>query len=199
MRGKMMILSIIVFAISGLWISHLYFLKEKDYDAYHQMVRERQLSSTPTYSSTKQHRKEVRKEIWATQDDLSRLHYRIESLSSIVSIIPVQNKFNLVESLSSIKSWMQDKLYLSAEKKEPMQQLRYMEADQGMYSYASQNFTAQNVSLYLFRSLGHKLPEQAMDKEKAFLKGIAKDLSFTISTKVPNLQAEQFKAQLNHE
>ena len=88
---------------------------------------------------------------------------------------------------------MQDKLYLEAE--QPFQQVRYLEADEGTYRYTSQQFDASQVSLSLMRLAGHQLSFNYNSKD-AFLRGIAQDVSFSISEGTPQFQAQQFKASL---
>lgn len=153
-------------------------------------------SSNVTYSSTNQLRKGVRKDIWFAQDDESRLQYHIESVASVLTLLPVKNKFEVIETLQNIKCWTQDKLYYNGENLQPMQQARYLEANEGIYHYGSQQFNAQGVTLSIFHLPGHNLSTQFLDSKKAFLSGLAKSISFTISGKTPQFQAEQFKASL---
>ena len=87
---------------------------------------------------------------------------------------------------------MQEKL--STEGTE-MQQVRYFEARNGIYQHLSQEFLAHSVALSLYRLPGHTLPLKTIHST-AFLKGIAKDVSFSISGKTQNLTTD-FKASLN--
>jgi hypothetical protein len=100
----------------------------------------------------------------------------------------------VIENLEKIQCWMQDKLFVTPDASK-MQQTRFFIADHGTYQYSTQKFLAQTVELSLFRLPGHTLP-QTFDPKAAFLKGIAKDVSFSVSGKVPHFQAEQFKAVL---
>lgn len=172
-------------------------IRQKDLLFYQNLMKEKAIASSnnnPNYSSTNQLRKGVRKDIWFAQDDDSRLQYRIESTTSTLTLLPVKNKFEIIETLGKVKCWTQDKLYYSGE--EPMQQARYLEASEGVYHYGSQQFNAQGVSLSLFRLPGHNLATQSLDLKKSFLSGLAKSVTFTVSGKTPQFQAEQFKATL---
>lgn len=182
------------FLIACLWITHLCFIRESDYSYYQTLQVQKAKKSEPSYSSTHQWRKNSCKDIWLTQDNEERLHHKIKASSSILTIIPKNNKFEIVESLNGLTCWMQDKLYEMPETHDKMQQLRFIEANEGSFSYRSQEFNAQNASVFLFRLPGYLLQENLMDKQKAFLRGIAKEAFFSISGKNPHFQAKQFKA-----
>ncbi len=177
------------------WIFQFCVVRSTDYEKYTSFVQQRELasSSNSVSSSTHQKRYGVRKDIWFAQEDGSRLHYQIESESSILTLLPGK-KFDIIENLEKMKCWMQDKLYLSSNA-QPIQQMRYFEADHGTYQYTTQQFVAQAVALSLFRLPGHALPVK-YDSKSAFLRGIAQDVSFSVSGKTPQFQAQNFKAIL---
>jgi len=108
-------------------------------------------------------------------------------------LLPIDDKMDIIENLQHIQCWMQDKLY--AQGSAPMQQMRFFEADQGLYQYSSQKFTANSVALSLFRIPGIQLPT-TIDAKTAFLRGIAQDVSFSIAGKTTQFQAQRFKATL---
>jgi hypothetical protein len=168
--------------------------RASDLAAYGAFMKEKTLASTSSHfaSATKQRRSGVRKDIWFAQEDNSRLHYRIESASSVLTLLPQDQKMDLVETLQEMRCWMQDKLYTGPHS-EPMQQMRYLEAAEGVYRYSTQQFLAQTVSLSLFRTPGHELSFN-LHPRQAFLKGVGQDVSFVISGKVPQFQAQHFKA-----
>ncbi len=121
--------------------------------------QEETAASKNLFSTSQQERHGVVKEIWFSQEDKSRLHYRISSESSLLTILPEGNNFDLIEKLEKIKCWMQDKL------SDPgagavRQQVRFLAAEEGLYRYASQEFLAQSVALSLFRLNGHELPNE---------------------------------------
>jgi hypothetical protein len=167
-----------------------------DLKKYQAFLDNNKISSTKSLSSTtNQKRQGVRKDIWFTQDDLSRLHYRIESEHSILTLVPEGNSWDVIENLEKIKCWMQDKLYFADANHQNMQQVRYFEADQGSYQFKLQQFDAKTVALSLFRLPGHHL-SFAEDPKSAFLKGVAQDVSFSVAGKTPQFQAQHFKAFL---
>lgn len=155
--------------------------------------QEESATSKNLFSTSQQERRGVVKEIWFSQEDKSRLHYRISSESSLLTIVPEGNHFDLIEKLEHIKCWMQDKL---ADSGGASQQVRFLAAEEGLYRYASQEFLAQSVALSLFRLNGHELPNETL-KARPFLKGIAEDVSFAVSGKNPQFNAKHFKAELN--
>jgi hypothetical protein len=107
--------------------------------------------------------------------------------------LPIDDKLDIIENLQQIQCWMQDKLY--AQGKVAMQQMRFFEADQGIYQYSTQRFAANTVALSLFRVPGIQLPA-TIDPRTAFLRGIAQDVSFSIAGKTTQFQAKEFKATL---
>jgi hypothetical protein len=183
--------------ITLLWGYSLFRIRSEDIALIKQKIDEQELAiSKSVFSTTQQQRKGVVKEIWFSQEDNSRLHYRIFSESSLLTIKPEGKSFDLIEKLEKIKCWMQDKLYEPTPGIGPMQQIRFLAAEEGLYRYSSQEFLAQTVSLSLFRLGGHELPKEVL-ASKPFLKGIAEDVSFAVSGKNPQFKAKHFKAELN--
>lgn len=179
------------------WSYFLFHVSSEDIALIKQRINEQELASSKTvFSTTQQQRKGVVKEIWFSQEDGSRLHYRIFSESSLLTIKPEGKSFDLIEKLEKIKCWMQDKLYESSAVAGPMQQIRFLAAEEGLYRYTSQEFLAQSVALSLYRLGGHELPKETL-MSKPFLKGIAEDVSFAVSGKNPQFKAKHFKAELN--
>jgi hypothetical protein len=178
------------------WGMSLFRVRPSDLEKVKKRIDEQNSTSSKNlFSTTQQQRKGVVKEIWFTQEDNSRLHYRIASESSLLTIQPVMNRFELIEKLEKIKCWMQDKLYEPNAGAGPVQQIRFLAAQEGLYRYTTQEFLAQSVDLSLYRIGGHELPKELTTKP--FLKGIAEGVSFAVSGKNPQFKAKQFKAELN--
>lgn len=190
----------LVAAASLSWIFHCSFPRQNDrarYRAFKEKQQEMSQSSSKIVSDNAyQTRTDVRKDIWITEADNRRMHYRIESKSSLLKLTPKENKVELVENLQGIKCWMQDKLLITEEKEGmPLQQVRYLEADAGLYRYNTQQFEADRVSLSFLRLPGHTLTFDAGPKD-AFLRGMAQNVSFVISDGIPQFQAKNFKASM---
>ncbi len=181
-------------ALWGLWIAGV---RAEDIASIQKKIEEEKEANPKTlFSTTQQQRKGVVKEIWFTQDDGARLHYRIFSESSLLTLKPDGKGLDLVEKLEKIQCWMQDKIYPSPQGAGVMQQIRFLVAEEGLYRYNYQEFLAHTVALSLYRMAGSELPEK-IKAEKPFLKGIADDVSFAVSGKNPQFQAKHFKAELN--
>ena len=157
------------------------------------MFKTKVAAQTPTPFAADQKRLGVRKDIWFTQEDQSRLHFRIDSNSSTLTLLPQDDKVDMIENLEGVRCWMQDKLYMTATG--PMQQMRYFEAKTGTYQLTSQQFLAHAVHLSLFRLPGSVLPT-LLNPKTAFLRGIADDVSFSVAGKSPQFQADRFRATL---
>ncbi len=190
--------TLISFGLCALvWICQISRVKESDLQTYRKMKNTHEIASTPQIfsASTHQTRQGVRKDIWFSQEDKHRLHTRIDSEASLLTIQPKEHNFEVVEELQKIHCWMQDRVYVG-EGGELMQQMRYIEADKGTYLYTTQQFLAQTVALSLFRLPGHALMT-TQDQSGAFIRGIAQDVSFSVSGKSPQFQAKNFKAQFS--
>ncbi|MES2344339.1 MAG: hypothetical protein V4494_00145 [Chlamydiota bacterium] len=185
--------SLVFTLIALLWISQVCFLRSGDLEIIKTLKKEKELATSQgAFSTTTQKREGVRKEIWFSQEDNVRLHYRIESQGSLLTFIPKENKVDIVENLDKLKFWMQDKLYTSP----VMQEMRFLEADHGTYRMTAQEFFADTVSVSLFRIPGSDLPEK-IDPRAAFLRGVSQNIFFSISGNSPQFEAENFKAHLN--
>ncbi len=183
-------------ALVAAWILCFGYVRDSDYTTYRLQKQAQEDKSVKDLAKTAhQNRKDVVKEIYFTQDDLSRLHYRIESDSSVLTLKPEGSKFDLIENLENMRCWMQDKIEITHDAR-PVQQMRYLEAHEGIYRYTAQQFLAQSVSLSLYRIQGSELPNN-LRPYKPFLKGVAQDVSFAVTGKTPQFQAQQFKALFN--
>jgi hypothetical protein len=183
--------------LAALWIAQIGIVRSGDIAAYQRFSKKsKEVATTQSLSAANQQRQGVRKDIWLTQLDKTRNHTRIDSKTSTLTLLPKDDKVDIIENLHHLKCWMQDKLYVTGEA--PMQQMRFFEADTGTYQYTTGAFLAEAVTLSLFRIPGHKLPLKA-DPGVAFLHGIAKDVSFSVAGKSTQFQAESFKATLNPE
>jgi hypothetical protein len=181
-------------AISSIWLIKLVYLSDADRVKYKNLLETgRAIAKATKGEQTHQTRGGVRKDLWLSQQDRSRLHYRIDSKSSVLTLLPIDDKVDIIENLQHLKCWMQDKLYAQGDV--AMQQMRFFEADQGIYQYSTQRFAANSVILSLFRMPGTLLP-LSVDPSKAFLRGIAQDVSFSIAGKTTQFQAQKFKATL---
>lgn len=180
--------------VLGFWAYKMTVLHSVDNERYAKMVEKLEIASTHSDQPTNQDRKQVRKDIWFSQDDSSRLHYQIASESSQLTLTPIKNRFEIVETLDGIKCWMQDKLMKEGAEEDPVQQARLIEAKSGIYRHSTQEFLASGVELSLFRLPGHKLPKESISDQESLLTGIAKDISFHFGGKTPQFQASQFQA-----
>ena len=193
-KRAMFISALCMAAITSVWLVKLVYLSPSDRARLEKTLETgRAIARATKGEQTHQTRGGVRKDLWLSQQDYSRLHYRIDSKSSVLTLLPIDDKVDIIENLQHIKCWMQDKLYAQGDV--VMQQMRFFEADQGIYQYSTQRFAANSVILSLFRVPGTLLP-LSVDPSKAFLRGIAQDVSFSIAGKTTQFQAQKFKATL---
>ncbi len=182
---------VIVGAIAG-WLFLTLHVSQNDRNRFKELQQKGHAIAAASQSkSTQQNRAGVRKDFWITQEDGVRLHDRIESASSTLTLTPVDDHMDIIENLYQIRCSMQDKITL--QEGQTFQQVRYFDADTGLYQYSLNRFTAQAVSLALYRLQGKDLPTN-FTKQKPYLKGVARDVSFAIAGKASQFQAKHFKA-----
>lgn len=193
-RKKMLLFSSLFLPFAAVWIFQMVWMRDRDIDQYKQLIRKREIASSTAQMPANQHRKGVQKDIWFSQDGSARLHYEIFSESSLLTLTPIGNHFEIIESLEGIRCWMQDKLITDESGLNPTQQARLIEAEKGVYRHTKQEFTASDVNLSLFRLEGHSLPKAALPRNNAYLTGVAQNISFLFGGKTPKFQANQFQA-----
>jgi hypothetical protein len=187
-------LSIWIVAISATWLLYLIYPTSADVSKYLKMREAGKVTAqVKPQEDSRQWRSGVRKDLWLSQLEGGRLHYRIDSASSTLTLTPNEEKFDIFENLSHLKCWMQDKLYLQGET--PMQQVRFFVADEGVYRFSMQEFTAKSVELSLFRVPANSFFTN-LDPSSAFMQGVAQGVSFAIAGNKPKFQADHFRAKL---
>lgn len=139
-------------------------------------------------SSTHQHRRGVRKELWLVDAEGNRLHHKVYSTSSVLMLEPKGPRIELMEKLQGVECLIQDRANSSAE-------LRLLRADEGLYSYRDLSFLAHSVAVSLFRLPEGEIPEN-IDVLSPFLQGIAQDVRFSVSSEGPQFSAQRFKASM---
>lgn len=164
-----------------LWVCSCVWVTPNDLAHYrHLLTQWEHAASGALPESTQQLREGVRKDIWLAQEEGPRLHWRLEADHSQLSLASNQLT-DIVEHLHQLRCWMQEK-----------EQVRCIEAAQGEYQYATQQFHATDVILSLFRANTFAAP-----LPHPFLKGIAQQVHFSVSGNTPRFEAHQFKALLN--
>jgi hypothetical protein len=181
---------LLVFILS-LLIVQVGWVRSQDFARY--QAKEKIPSNSST--SVHQRRRGVCKDIWLTQEGgKTRIHQRIESQSSVLSLLTKDNKVDVIENLKNVRACMQEKSPF--EKGGIMRQhIRYFEANQSSYYYLKKQLLAKEVTIFLLDLPGDKLPEKC-PLERAYLNGVAEDIVFSISSH-HNFTAKQFKAHLN--
>ena len=179
-----LISSLIVFSLSVFWLGHLYNQKPAP-----KLSHEGHMSKTAL--SGKQLRKQVRKDIWITHSNEERLHNRIESEGSTLCFEPKGDSVDVVENLTGVKCWIQEKIQDTGQNS--FQQVRFFLAEEGVYSYRKQHFSASDVLLSLYRIPGTTLSEN-LSAYRPFLKGKAEEVTFCLENGTPQFKASQFKA-----
>jgi hypothetical protein len=134
-------------------------------------------------------RTQVQKDIW-TLNNRQRLHYRLKSQRSDLTIGQKKGKIDAVEKLQKIDCCMQEEFDGDG------QQIRYLFADDGTYFFPSHKFIAEEVDLYFFSLQGHELP-RSWPSESPFLRGTANEVIFSASEGFPAFTATHLNAEFD--
>lgn len=164
----------------------------KDLKQFEEFVEQNKDDKDKKQTDTTQLRTQIQKDIWQ-QDDDRRLHYRINAEKSTLYLKPKKNKVEMREEMQQISCLLQEKLYY--QNGIPMQELKAIIADTGTYDFNKHEFLAETVFLDFYTSKGHSLPF-FNEISSPFLKGLAKQVSFTFSADGPSFHAEKFQAQM---
>ncbi len=182
----------VVVGLIGAWLFLTLHVTDNDKKRFRALQSKAQaIAAASTPQSTKQNRAGVRKDLWIVQEGGVRLHDRIESASSTLTLTPIDDHLDIIENLHQIRCSMQDKIMVQDGK--TVQQVRYFDATTGVYQYSINRFNAEAVSLSLFRLPGSELPA-SLAKSSPFLKGVAQDVTFALAGKASQFQAKHFKA-----
>ena len=157
------------------------------------LIEQKKITKEPLSSVIQQVRENVHKDIWYTQDDQTRLQYKIESPFSLLILSPSEGKIEVEEQLLDISCWMQEKIF--EKEGELFQSVRFLQAKQGIYHYHQQKFQAENADISFFTYKGQELPLFCSDTPP-FLRGRAKKIEISAEGKVPHFQAHEFQANL---
>ena len=141
-----------------------------------------------------QMREGVLKDLWVHDEKMGRLHHRIESPRSILTVYSIDKRIKLVEQIIEVKCYVQE----CVEKGEGhcIQQVRYIESDEGTCHYTDLHFEAPLVFFALFRLSGENLPI-SFDLKESFLQGVAKHVSLSFLSQKPYFHAEKLKAHVH--
>lgn len=181
---------------TGSILYYCFYVLPKDVKNYQDYLEKnlKKDSQKQACSPTEQLRYGVQKDIWRLNEN-TRVHYQIQAETSTLSLTPSGNTLFMKETMDNILCLIQEKLYQDSAL-HPMQQLKSFHADHGLYDYSSHHFAAETVFLDFYTLPEHDLPI-TLNPDSAFLKGLAKAVSFTLSEKGPSFHAEKFKAQMH--
>jgi hypothetical protein len=180
--------------LSVLFFRMFFFIEPKDFEKYETIVTKNPNASEHSIKrEAHQVRRGVQKDIFFS-DKENRLHFRIKSSLSSLSINRQKGRQQLVEHLHDIECFVQDKIDLTSQ----VQQIRYFTAQEGEYLFPSHQFSANNITLSFFQLPGQFLPDKMLQHD-AYLSGFAKKLFFSLEEKSPKFTVDHFKAKFSLE
>lgn len=169
-------------------------MRKGDVGRYRKLVKEsvelrskRALERHPAH----QLRHGVQKDIWTPKAN-ERSHFRLRSEGSELIIQQKKDKFEATESLQNLECCVQEEIDLANQ----TQQVRFVTAELGTYFFPNHQFLANEVSILFYDLPGAELP-QVMPDAHPFLKGHAKEASFSAGGKTANFTAYELQAQFD--
>ena len=150
---------------------------------------------SPKRGVTRQVRSFVSKDLWIPRGS-ERLHHRIESPRSILTAHQRGKKTEIIEKLHGMRCYLQESI--SEDKRGTVQQIRFLESQEGTYSYTSHLFGAEQVYLAVLTLPGRELTTN-LNLDTAFLQGVASEVSLSFSENGPTFQAKKFRAEIKPE
>ncbi len=142
-------------------------------------------------TNSEQTRKNVVKDLWIVQANKDRLHHKIESSSSLLTLKPKGSSIEIIEYLTGVRCFLQEKIQLL--NGETSQQMRFFIAKEGIYHYQNQSFEASDVLLSMYKIPGRDLPLN-LTHYHPFLKGSAENVEFSLENGKSLFKATRFKA-----
>lgn len=187
---------LLLFLAVGSILYYSFYVLPKDIQSYekHLEKNRKKAAQKQQISPTEQFRECVQKEIWRLSEGV-RLHYQIRAAKSTLLLTPENSNISIRENLDDIVCFIQEKLYEDAFH-HPMQQVKTFHADHGTYDFNRHLFEAKSVFLDFYTLQGHDLPKTT-PQQVAFLKGVAKAVSLTLSSHGPSFHAKQFRAKVH--
>ena len=193
-KKTLLLASLVITAYAlGIYLFAIH-VRAEDESTYHELIDESiNLRSKHAFENNPaiQYRSGVQKDIWALEGS-ERNHIRLVSRDSELTIRQKRGKFEADETLHTIDCWMQEEI----DRLQNIQQVRSIQATEGLYAFPAHEFIAQNVHLSFYRLAGDQLP-QIFPKERPYLKGVASEVFFRTSSKVPTFTAYHLRAEFD--
>lgn len=168
---------------------------EADLVQYNEVVRKARPEEM-TDAPGRQERQMVYKDLWIIDGD-QRLHFQLTCDSSTLEFDFDGSRAKVVEHMRGVRGIIQEKLYHNSAG-EPMQELRYLVAEEASYHYNSNLFVANETTLTRFRAEGHAMIDspQALEGLEPLLTGTARSAEFKLADGGIDFRAHHLKAKV---
>lgn len=188
---KAILSSLFLFFLTVAYLAYYsLYVMPKDLKKYEELMKKNK--NLGEQKTTMQFRENVQKDVWQEGDE-TRLHHRIFAKNSALLLTTKNGKLHMKDYMENITCLVQENFFTLLES--PMQELRHFEAESGIYDFDKHEFVAEKVLLSFINAKGFDLPKKEL-LNKPFLKGVAKEVSFSFSKKGPAFHAEKFKAEM---
>jgi len=169
-------------------------LRPKDTPNYRQLVQasvELRSRKALEREPARQLRQSVQKDIWIANGE-ERHHFLLKSAESHLFLTQKKEKIEAIEELKHIECFSQEAIH----PKTLTQQVRTLQAEEGIYYFPSHRFSAETVRLAFYQIPGIELPF-SLEEHKPFLRGTAQTTTFSAVNKNPTFQAHFLKLYLD--
>lgn len=163
----------------------------KEYQALTQKNAELRSCRALERSPAHQRREGVQKDLWIVSAE-ERLHFRIQSAYSDLTLLQRKGKFDVVERLKQIECVFQETI----DRVTNTQEVRTLSSQEGIYTFPAHSFSTHEASLAFYQLKGSDLPA-SFEKEQPYLTGVAQEALFGATTKAPSFTAYHLQAKLH--
>ena len=150
--------------------------RHQDYALYDELLKS-STSEPENQKACSQHtREKVSKQIW--YQGSTPLYICIASQESELFFFRHTHEFEVIEELGKVTCLMQEELYYVGD--QPMQRVRYIEAEEACYNYNSHLFTAEKAKLWQYQLEEHT-PPITIEGLTPLMQAQANSFEFTLS------------------
>lgn len=152
-----------------------------------------------------QNRTGVAKDVWMSKKG-NRFQMRLRSEDSKLVFLESEDRVEMVEHMKNVLCWVQEEVHYrlpdgtvvaqAQEGAEPRQVVRYMESDEAIYYYRTDEFVADQVHMQRYDLPGHRLPDDLQSFQPT-MSGTAKKVEISMLGKELKFKAYNLKAKFH--
>jgi hypothetical protein len=196
MFRRALLIAVALLVVSGGLLTYLMVRpSETDLVQYEEVLRKARPEemTAALHQPGQQERRVVYKDLWIVDGD-ERLHFQLACDTSTLEFDVEGSRSKIIEHMRGVKGIIQEKLYTD-DKGQPMQELRYLVAEEASYDYHTNRFVAGEATLTRFRTTGHDMIDSTQGLEP-IITGTARSAEFTLADGGIDFKAHHLKAKI---